>query len=407
MRRSKALFPAGLLLLLANGPGACSAGGGSQDSTIDPGTLPGGDGLIPGNNPPLVGTSGGLGVNGDDAPTVGVGGETVCDGLDDNGNGIIDDVDAGRDGLCDCLKIGFLGSFASDAGTATQAFQAWLEARSSVPIKNIPENTQLSAATLEGLQVLVVGNLSSRARSGGYTPAEVDVVRQWVEAGGGLMTLAGYTANADDMRATVQLLQPTGLGYDYQGRGPGVLGTGAPPVVVTGIIAHPTVEGITALGVYYAYPVTGDGEVIVNDSGFTLAMAKPFGNGRVFAFSDEWITQDRLWLPPPPNQNQTPCQQGCNQCANQTAQCLAQCDNCQQQPCQGGVTPAPGETCVRGCDQACTMCTTMTDTCRQTCEACSALEMKSVLDIPRFWLDVMRWLTPENECKVTIPPVVF
>ncbi len=28
----------------------------------------------------------------------------VCDGIDNDGNGIIDDVDVGHDGVCDCLR---------------------------------------------------------------------------------------------------------------------------------------------------------------------------------------------------------------------------------------------------------------------------------------------------------------
>jgi hypothetical protein len=33
----------------------------------------------------------------------------VCDGVDNNGNGIVDDVDANSDGVCDCLNIATIG----------------------------------------------------------------------------------------------------------------------------------------------------------------------------------------------------------------------------------------------------------------------------------------------------------
>jgi hypothetical protein len=361
------------------------------------------------NTPPgLVGGGEIFGGVDDDGKPRNVGTETICDGVDDNGNGVIDDVDVGKDGLCDCLKIGFLGSFASDAGSATNAFQSWLEARSSVPIKNIGATTPLTAEVLGDLQVIVVGNLAQRRSAGGFMPAEVEAVNQWVQAGGGLMTLTGYTANEQDAQPTVQLLQPSGLGYAYQGRGPGILGTGAPPVISTGIVdpMSPIVEGITAIGVYNAYPVTGDGQVIFREGTNDLAQAKTVGEGRVFAFSDEWITQDCLWVP---NQtmNQTPCQQQCSQCANESARCDTQCADCAAQPCQGGQMPAAGETCVRGCDQSCTECSNRSDTCETACTACSALEVNKKLDIPRFWLNTLRWLTPVNECQVTIPPTVF
>lgn len=390
--------------------GACSAGGSGSSPTVetdDGSSPPVFDDGRSNTPPPLVGGGGLLGVD-DSGEPVNVGTELVCDGIDDNGNGIIDDVDVGRDGLCDCLRIGFLGVFASDAGNATGAFESWLEARSSVPITNIGPTQPLTAELLADLQVIVVGNLAQRANAGGFTPAEVQALVEWVQAGGGLMTLAGYTAREGDIVPTTQLLAPFGLGYDYQGRGAGVLSMGAPPMIVTGIVApmHPAVENITALGVYAAYPVTGDGETIVREGSFDLAQAKLVGEGRVFAFSDEWITQDRLWLPMQ-QANQTPCQQRCNQCNNECARCDAQCTQCSLEPCQGGQMPLPGETCARGCDQACTQCSMACTTCEAACAECSALEQQNTLDIPRFWLNVMRWLTPANECQVVIPPVVF
>lgn len=384
----------------------CSAGGGEGAGVGngDPGTvLPGGSG----NDPGVIFNDDGQAVDSNGNP-INIGSEAACDGVDDNNNGIIDDVDRGRDGLCDCLRIGFLGALASDAGNMTGAFQAWLEERSDVPVKQIGARETLTADLLRDLQVLVVGNVADRANAGGFPPAEIEALRQWVDVeGGGLMTLAGYTARDADVAPTVSLLAPFGLGYDYQGRGPGVLGTGAPPMLVRGLVApeHPTLAGITVLGVYYAYPVQGDGQVLVSESGFNLAMAKTVGTGHVFAFSDEWITQDALWYPMM-NRPLTPCEQSCTQCTSQCVQCDTQCASCQLEPCQGG-QPAGG-TCVRGCDQACQMCSANCQTCEQACTDCSALEQRDQLDIPRFWLNVLRWLTPANECQVPVPPrVVF
>jgi len=335
-----------------------------------------------------------------------VGSESACDGIDENMNGIVDDVDKGKDGLCDCLHIGFLGELASDAGNNTGAFETWLNARSDVPVKHVGARDTLTPEVLADLQVIVIGNLRQRGSSG-FSAAEIDAFSQWIQNGGGVISLAGYTANPNDMIPTVALLQPTGLSYDYQGRGPGVLGTGAPPVIVHGIAApdHPTVAGIHALGVYNAYPVTGDGQVIVREGTFNLAMAKEVGAGHVYAFSDEWITQDLLWSPL--TRPQTPCQQGCTQCTNQCSNCETQCSNCQLQPCEGGQQAAgAGATCRRGCDQACTQCQTNCQTCQQTCTSCSALAQDDTLDIPRFWLNVIRWLTPANECQVPVPDVI-
>jgi len=264
-----------------------------------------------------------------------LGTETICDGKDDNQNGIIDDVDKGQDGLCDCLNIGFLGDIASDAGSNTTAFQTWLESRSSVPVTRLDARAELTATALAPIQVLIVGNMTARisGNSPAYSAAELGALKAWIEVrGAGMMTLAGFTGTESHMLPTTQLLNPFGLGYDYSGRGAGVLGEGAPPMVITGIVAqHPTVENVKALGVYYGYPVTGDGQVIIRERSFDLAMAKELGKGRVFSFGDEWITQDKLWQP--------------------------------------GALP--------------------TD-----------------LDVTQFWLNVISWLSPANECKVSIPKII-
>jgi hypothetical protein len=362
---------------------------------------------VPGTGEPgfLIGDGPIIGSNGN---PIDIGSELACDGVDENANGIVDDVDKGRDGLCDCLRIGFLGALASDAGNRTGAFEAWLEERSDVPVTHIGARDVLTPALLEGLQVLVIGNLAERSAAGGYSAAEVDALRQWIEVdAGGVISLAGYTSREADIAPTVALLAPMGLGYDYQGRGPGVLGVGAPPVIARGILApeHPTMDGITALGVYNAYPVIGDGEVIVSEGALTLAMAKTFGAGNVFAFSDEWVTQDALWYPMQ-DRPLTPCQQSCNQCNTQCTSCDQQCTACQNQPCQGGQPVADGGVCARGCDQGCTSCTTNCQSCEAVCDACSVTEQQDQLDIPRFWLNVLRWLTPANECQVPAPPAI-
>ncbi|MDX2055659.1 MAG: hypothetical protein SFV15_24870 [Polyangiaceae bacterium] len=321
----------------------CSAGGAkaptgedgpSPAGTTSPGVLAGMPSASASNTTAIDLTSGVSTSSNGAVPDLGS--EEACDGMDGNKNGIIDDVDKGKDGLCDCLNIGFIGDIASDAGTMTAAFQNWLEARSDVPVTRLSATAEITEQSLKPLQVLIVGNMTARItqNSSAYSPAELLVLKKWVtERGGGLMTLGGFTGNETHMLPTVQLLAPFDLSYDYLGRGPGILGEGAPPVVITGITApqHPTVAGVKALGVYYGYPVVGDGEVILSERGFNLAMAKQAGKGRVFLFADEWITQDTLWTP--------------------------------------GALPTQ-------------------------------------LDVAGFWLNVINWLSPADECKVTIPAIL-
>jgi hypothetical protein len=404
MRRSSVVAASLLAFSVFAALQSCSAGGGDKGET-------GVTSALPGEGPKLPSTpskGGGSGPDNsfmiDDQSLVdangkprNVGTEMACDGVDENMNGVVDDVDKGKDGLCDCLHIGFLGALASDNGNSTGAFQAWLEAHSDVPVKHIGARDKLTPEVLADLQVLIIGNMRDRGNAG-FTSDELNAFSQWIQNGGGVMSLAGYSASPNDMQATVQLLAPTGMGYDLSVGGAGVLGTvmnGPPPVIV---------HGITALGVFNAYPVTGDGQVIVREGSYTLAEAKEIGGGHVFVFADEWITQDVLWTPQA--RPLTQCQQSCNQCKNQCSNCDIQCQNCQMQPCQGGQQAPDGGTCVRGCDQSCNQCQTNCQTCEQACTACSALEQDDTLDMGRFWLNVIRWLTPANECQVPIPDVI-
>jgi hypothetical protein len=343
-------------------------------------------------------------------PPANLGSESVCDDMDDNNNGIIDDVDVGKDGLCDCIHIGFFGKIASDAGGATASFESWLVERSGqVPLKRIAATDTLTADWLASLQVLIVGGLGERAARAGSNPAftgdEIAAFDDWIQnRGGGVITLAGYSANSTDAQPTAELLQHTGLGYDLSSvPSEGVIGEGAPPVWLTGIATpdHPSVEGVNQIGVYYGYPVVGDGTLIFAAQGYDLARAKEWGAGRVFAFADEWITQDATWSGAEGGQAD-PCQQPCNEQANICRVAAEQCEQCAAQPCSDS-NDTDITTCSKGCQPSCESETQRCETNTALCTTCTAEVTAREEATPRLWLNTIRWLTPDNECKVAIP----
>jgi hypothetical protein len=195
-----------------------------------------------------------------------------------------------------CIQIAFVGDDASDSSTAPDQFVDWMIAGGAT-VTRIAATASLSASQLEPLHVVVVGNMTAQVGGGLYDADDVANLRDWVEAGGGLVTLAGHTADELAAQPADLLLEPLGLGYDYAGRGPGVLGEGEPPMVTSGIIGadHPAMANVSSLGVYFAYPVEGDGVPLVEEQGFVLAMAKEVGRGRVFAFGDEYSTFVSEW----------------------------------------------------------------------------------------------------------------
>lgn len=359
----------------------------------------------------LAPSNGGGGVSPSASSIPGFGTETLCDGIDNDGNGVIDDVDVGKDGLCDCIHIGFFGEIASDAGRATGSFEAWLVARSGqIPIQHLDATDKLTSAWLAPLQVLIVGGLRDRASQAGNNPAfsadEIAAFDDWIQnRGGGVITLSGYTSNITDAHPVAELLQNTGLGYDLESvTGAGVIDQGAPPVWLQGITApdHPIVDGVKEIGVYYGYPVEGDGTGILSGEGHVLGMAKQWGTGRVFAFADEWITQDATWRGLA-NGQQDPCQQACNEQTNICRVATQQCEQCAAQPCSDP-NDTDITTCEKGCQPSCDSETARCNTNTMSCETCRADVTTRAEATPRLWLNTIRWLTPDNECKVTIPP---
>jgi hypothetical protein len=400
------------------GSPACSSSGNSDGKGGLSGPGPGGGGQgAPNPDPGIIipaasnggGTGGGPSPNGSGGPITGT--ETTCDGQDNDHNGIIDDVDVGKDGLCDCIHIGFFGDVASDAGTATGSFEAWLVARSGlIPIQHLAATETLTSAWLSNLQVLIVGGLKKRAASAGSNPAfsavELAAFDDWVQnKGGGAVTLSGYTTSIADARPVSELLQHSGLSYDLNSvSGAGVISEDGPPVWLNEIATpdHPIVDGVKEVGIYFGYPVLGDGTVIFTGEGYNLGMAKQWGKGHVFAFSDEWITQDATWSGLAKGQ-QNPCQQECNEQQNICRISTEQCAQCETQPCSD---PADTDitTCAKGCQ---TSCKNETDRCAmytQQCATCTDGVVERAEATPRLWLNAIRWLTPDNQCKVSIPP---
>jgi len=220
-----------------------------------------------------------------------IGTEELCDGLDGNNNGIIDDVDVGRDGICDCLRVAILGSLTSTADdTNVTAFASWLESRSSETVVQIPAGMPLTPEVLSPYKVIIVANIMGAV----ITPDDVYNLSQWVGAGGGLMTLAGFTANSADMNGTNTLLQPYGISYQLTGDA-GIMGGGEPSTPVTGFTDHPIATDVDKVGVYYAYPVLGQGDVVAQQSGYVLGLAQQSYNGKLFVWADEWIMFSNQW----------------------------------------------------------------------------------------------------------------
>ncbi len=265
-----------------NGSGGSSANGNGNGS--------GGNGT--GANGSGTAASGGLDLNVDQGgmpdPGTGLGeggSPEICDGIDNNDNGVIDDVDKNGDGVCDCLLIATLGL----KGTSGKGdvFAAWLTARSDTGATDLADQT-LTPELLAKYQVIVAQDLH---KNHDYTPDEVSALSEWINKGGGFMTLIGYSDSGEAHNVN-RLLAPFGMSYTDQQI---LQKSGNSTIPITMWTPHPVDDMVTQVGVDNGYPVAGMGDTIATGGGFDVAKVQNVGKGHVFLWGDEWVTYNSEW----------------------------------------------------------------------------------------------------------------
>lgn len=245
--------------------------------------------------PPSQGGNDGLAAN---AVPLGDGTPEICDGLDNDSNGIIDDVDVGHDGVCDCLNIATIGHIGpwSDGG---DIFATWLNERSPLGAVALGDQV-LTEDLLRPFQVIVVLHVDETEVTGNsgavapahhvFSDAEASAFQAWLTSGGGVMTTIGYTPNESQEVLNVnRLLNPVGMGYSTTN------------VDLTGDITlwepHPVTEGVSRI--FTDNGVEPDGSVgttLAQDtSGRVALQVAEVAAGRVVVWGDEWLTYDSEW----------------------------------------------------------------------------------------------------------------
>jgi hypothetical protein len=219
--------------------------------------------------------------------------EVSCDLIDNDCDDSIDNVDAGMDGICDCLTIGILG----DSGFAPNAnFEAWLEEQgSAVTRTKLANNPGVVTPQFLAQYDLVLVDRIERQLSADEAAALSTFVKN---DGRGMITLIGYNFDngnpAPERDRANTALAPFGLAY--QG---GYFGDGVIPTFDQG---HPISKGI--FDVNFAggiMPVDngkqGISEVFATWNAMTAGLAHQTAmeGGRVIVWGDEWLTFDSDW----------------------------------------------------------------------------------------------------------------
>ena len=210
----------------------------------------------------------------------------VCNDLDDDCNGIVDDVDVGGDGICDCLNIAIFGN--KGANPSAQ-FEAWLEAQGTQVDRIQTDNTPLSKAILDKYDIVILDWLVRN-----YTAQEAALVADWVGTGGGLMSLTGHVNNNTVVDRPNSIIKPMGLSYNAS------KGFFSGPVTQW-LKPHPITDGITSVSFYGGLyiDIVDDGLGINTVIGTLpqgpVAVAQERKAGKLFIFGDEWIEFDSEW----------------------------------------------------------------------------------------------------------------
>jgi hypothetical protein len=217
--------------------------------------------------------------------------ETKCDGIDDDCNGKIDDVDTGHDGICDCIRIGLLGK---PGYYGSNNFQKWLQDRGTTVTRIQNSTTEpLTATQLASFDMVIVDWLL-RA----YSDTEAQDFKAWLDNHHGVLALSGF-APAYEVGYPNSLLKTVGLQFGGADVIPG-------KNVVTTFMPHAVTTGVSSVTFYggsnvseIAGGLTGTHTTFATLTAQSVGIVHEGASSRGVAWGDEWIEFDSEWTTMP------------------------------------------------------------------------------------------------------------
>lgn len=294
---------------------------------------------------------------------------------------------------CTCLRLALIGTLESAATeTDTLPFTDWLNGNSggTARVTMVTSKPTLNAEFLANYDILLIANVNTWT----FSSEEKAAVEKWVrEQGGGIISLTGFTSEANEPAASSQLIEFSGVRYlaevttakdgqsqpvYYRGGTDDVKQclsrTAGSEAIITTPIQFPPQAGLTEkltfqldyVGAFMGWGVSAPegATVLATDptSDGVMAVARQVDKaGRVLAFGDEWVIFANQWQPQgePHNKQQD------------------QYNVCWVMP--EGDTPG------------------------------YFLSVAEIYQTKQFWYNAIRWVAPPNECDFIIedPEVVM
>jgi hypothetical protein len=210
-------------------------------------------------------------------------------------------------GHCTCINIASIGKPAHyGAGNDnTDAFQTWLNTKSSATVTLLTARTKITPELLAGYDVIILQALED----GEYGPFwqfgadEIAAFGAFLTNGGGVIALTGYGADAGEVRPLNQLVGPAGITFnadDIFAQCPGGVscycwGNSIP--MLGWQAQNPIAANIKQVGAFHGRSIVAPSASVVAAEGQTVyGVTATIGKGRIFAFSDEWVTYTSQWL---------------------------------------------------------------------------------------------------------------
>jgi hypothetical protein len=201
-----------------------------------------------------------------------------------------------------CLRLMSWGKAtqagAVPGGSGMDAIVTWLNSSSTVMGAHFAEKPVITSEFLAFFDVLLLQDLSNWEIS----QDEHELLKTWVQAGGGVMALAGFQGDSAQVLTTNQLLSFSGMNYVSITEPDTALTLGACAYCVGSAYQqggfngeHPISEGVSLVGAYEGRSIGGSGAVVAQEYGKILGMTSEVGAGRVFLFHDDWVTYYGQW----------------------------------------------------------------------------------------------------------------